>query len=142
MDGALSLSPGNQAVILEVDARKKRVRLDMNGVSLWGGLGDIEVMAQSGAAPPARVRGPSVDGLLLRLDLRGKRADAALGELGAFLDKALLANRESAEIIHGRGTGALRREVHTFLRTFPGIAGFALAPEEHGGDGMTRVTFT
>jgi DNA mismatch repair protein MutS2 len=73
--------------------------------------------------------------------LRGKRADAALGELGTFLDKALLANMEGAEIVHGRGTGALRREVHNFLRNFPGIAGFSLAPEEQGGDGMTMVTF-
>jgi DNA mismatch repair protein MutS2 len=132
---------GRQAAILEVDARKMRVRLDMNGVSLWAGLGDIELSAQSGADPPPRVHGPGGNGLLLRLDLRGKRADAALGELGAFLDKALLANRESAEIIHGRGTGALRREVHNFLRAFPGIAAFALASEEHGGDGMTMVTF-
>jgi DNA mismatch repair protein MutS2 len=79
--------------------------------------------------------------LPLRLDLRGKRADVALNELGAFLDKALLANIEGTEIVHGRGTGVLRREVHNFLRSFPGIASFALAPEEQGGDGMTMVTF-
>jgi DNA mismatch repair protein MutS2 len=73
--------------------------------------------------------------------LRGKRAEMALSELGAFLDKALLSNMEGAEIVHGRGTGALRREVHNFLRSFPGIAAFALAPEDQGGDGMTMVTF-
>ncbi|MDR2695643.1 MAG: Smr/MutS family protein [Deltaproteobacteria bacterium] len=133
---------GRQADILEIDARKKRVRLDMNGVSLWAGLGDIEASARSDAAPPPRVYSPGGAGLSLRLDLRGKRADAALAELGAFLDKALLANIEGAEIVHGRGTGALRREVHNFLRAFPGIAAFAIAPEEHGGDGMTMVTFT
>jgi len=133
---------GRQAGILELDARKKRVRLDMNGVSLWAGFDDIEVLAQNGAAlPPPRVHVPSGGGFSWRLDLRGKRADAALSELGGFLDKALLANMESAEILHGRGTGALRREVHNFLRTFPGIAAFALAPEDQGGDGMTMVTF-
>jgi DNA mismatch repair protein MutS2 len=134
---------GRLAGILAIDARKNRVRLDMNGVSLWAGLGDVEVLAQDDASPsPPRIHGPRGDGLSLRLDLRGKRADAALGELEAFLDKALLANIEGAEIVHGRGTGALRREVHNFLRAFPGIAGFALAPEEQGGDGMTKVTFT
>ena len=133
---------GRQAGILEVDARKNRVRLDMNGVSLWAELGDIEILTQDSAPPPPpRVHGPSGDGLSLRLDLRGKRADAALGELEAFLDKALLANIEGAEIVHGRGTGALRREVHNFLRTFPSIAGFVLAPEDQGGDGMTLITF-
>ncbi|MDR0238981.1 MAG: Smr/MutS family protein, partial [Deltaproteobacteria bacterium] len=132
---------GRPAGILEVDARKKRVRLDMNGVSLWAELSDIDVLPQNRAALSPRVHGPSGDGLSLRLDLRGKRADAALGELGAFLDKALLANMESAEIVHGRGTGALRREVHSFVRSFPGIAAFTLAPEDQGGDGMTMVTF-
>jgi len=133
---------GRQAEILEVDARKQRVRLDMNGVSLWAAPGDIELSPQGEAAPPSRARGHSGSSLSLRLDLRGKRADAALAELGDFLDKALLANLEGAEIIHGRGTGALRREVHNFLRAFPGIAAFALASEEQGGDGMTMVTFT
>lgn len=49
--------------------------------------------------------------------------------------------REGVEIVHGRGTGALRKEVHAFLKTFPGIASFALAPEDQGGDGVTIVTF-
>ncbi|MDR0466347.1 MAG: Smr/MutS family protein, partial [Deltaproteobacteria bacterium] len=134
---------GRQADILEVDARKKRVRLDMNGVSLWADIGDIETAPQGGsAAPLSRVHAQSGGALSLRLDLRGKRADVALGELGTFLDKALLTNMESAEIIHGRGTGALRREVHNYLRAFPGIAAFALASEEQGGDGMTMVTFS
>jgi DNA mismatch repair protein MutS2 len=43
------------------------------------------------------------------------------------------------EIIHGRGTGVLRREVHAFLRTFPAVRSFRLAPEDRGGDGMTIV---
>jgi DNA mismatch repair protein MutS2 len=134
---------GRQAGILELDARKKRVRLDMNGVSLWAELGDIETAVQSGTAVLSpRLHAQSGGGLSLRLDLRGKRADDALAELGAFLDRALLANLEGAEIVHGRGTGALRREVHSFLRAFPGIAAFALAPEDQGGDGMTMVTFT
>ena len=133
---------GMLAGILEVDTRKQRVRIDLNGVYLWAKLSDIEALSQSGTTlPPPRVHSPSGDRLSWRLDLRGKRAEAALGELGAFLDKALLANMEGAEIVHGRGTGALRREVHNFLRTFPGIAGFALAPEDQGGDGMTMVTF-
>ena len=74
-------------------------------------------------------------------DLRGKRADQALGELSQYLDRALLSGREGVEIVHGRGTGVLRKEVHAFLKTFPGIASFALAPEDQGGDGVTIVTF-
>ena len=77
----------------------------------------------------------------LSLDLRGMRADQALAEVERFLDKALLAGFSEVEIVHGRGTGALRREVHEFLRGFPAVDRFVLAPEDRGGDGMTIVTF-
>ena len=83
----------------------------------------------------------SSDGVLpLRLDLRGMRADVAVSNLEKFLDRAILGGREAVEVVHGRGTGALRREVHGFLRNFPAVRDFELADEEHGGDGMTIVS--
>ena len=66
------------------------------------------------------------------------RADVALAELERFMDKALLAGFSEVEVVHGRGTGALRRQVHDFLRSFPAVGQFALAPEDRGGDGMDR----
>ena len=115
-------------------------------MTLWadaGLLGPAEAPQQ--AAPKGGVLVRTTAGgegmSLLRLDLRGKRADQAIAELSQYLDRALLSGREGVEIVHGRGTGALRKEVHAFLRTFPGIASFALAPEDQGGDGVTIVTF-
>ncbi|MEG6502801.1 Smr/MutS family protein, partial [Desulfovibrio sp. 1214_IL3152] len=78
-------------------------------------------------------------GASLRLDMRGLRADVALAELEQFMDKALLAGFREVEVVHGRGTGALRRQVHDFLRAFPAVESFCLAPEDRGGDGMTIV---
>ncbi len=75
----------------------------------------------------------------LRIDLRGQTADQALAELAYFLDQALLRGVHNLEIIHGRGTGALRREVHIFLKDFPGVHAFNVANEDHGGDGVTLV---
>ena len=110
-----------KAVVREVDARQNRVKLDMNGVTLWA---DAALLGPADAPQQ-----------------QAKRADQALGELSQYLDRALLSGREGVEIVHGRGTGALRKEVHAFLKTFPGIASFALAPEDQGGDGVTIVTF-
>ena len=137
-----------KAVVREVDARQNRVKLDMNGVTLWADaalLGPADAPQQQ-AKPKSGVlvrttAGSAPEMSLLRLDLRGKRADQALGELSQYLDRALLSGREGVEIVHGRGTGVLRKEVHAFLKTFPGIASFALAPEDQGGDGVTIVTF-
>jgi len=131
-------------VLLEVDERKKRLRLDFDGVSLWADAKDVEAVEgapgntlhATGHSSAAHV--PSA-ALALRLDLRGMRADVALSEVESFLDRAILAGRQEVEIIHGRGTGALRREVQAFLRQYPAARGFRLAPEDMGGDGVTLV---
>lgn len=139
-----------RGVITDVDERRGRVRLDMNGVNLWAEMKDLRVSgntADGGSAPAAPAASRGVGGSVggqgasLSLDLRGMRADQALAEVERFLDKALLAGFSEVEIVHGRGTGALRREVHEFLRAFPAVAHFAVAPEDRGGDGMTMVNF-
>ena len=134
-----------QAVLTDLDERGGRAKLDMGGVALWAAFSDLEPSGGAGKAPTApggavttRVSRPVS---FLRLDLRGKRADLALAELEQFLDRALLAGPDGVEILHGRGTGALRKSVHQFLKTFPGVASFGVAPEDQGGDGVTLVTF-
>ena len=126
--------------MLEVDARKNRVRLDLDGVSLWADAADL-ALTENIPAVSGLFRGgtPAAVNFPLHLDLRGLRADVAVRELEKFLDGAILAGRSGLEVVHGRGTGALRRELHAFLRTFPAVAGFRLAPEDRGGDGMTIV---
>ena len=56
------------------------------------------------------------------------------------MDSALRKGAGKVEIIHGRGTGALRREVHDFLEHYPAVEKFSLANEDRGGDGMTEAT--
>jgi DNA mismatch repair protein MutS2 len=63
-------------------------------------------------------------------------------ELFRFLDQAVYQGREELEVIHGRGSGALRHMVHEELRRFPRVGSFSLAPEDRGGDGLTLVWLT
>ena len=137
-----------RGVITDVDERRGRVRLEMNGVNLWAEMKALRVPGQTAPSPSKSVlRGvvgrtsTSDEVASLRLDMRGMRADVALAELERFMDKALLAGFSEVEVVHGKGTGALRRQVHDFLRSFPAVGQFALAPEDRGGDGMTIVTF-
>ena len=137
-----------RGVITDVDERRGRVRLEMNGVNLWAEMKALRVPGQTAQSPAkSALRGvvgrtsASDEAASLRLDMRGMRADVALAELERFMDKALLAGFSEVEVVHGRGTGALRRQVHDFLRSFPAVGQFVLAPEDRGGDGMTIVTF-
>lgn len=66
------------------------------------------------------------------LDLRGQRYDAAMHELDRFIDQAMLNNLSSVEIIHGKGTGAIRQGVTEYLRSSRGIADFHFTGPDQG----------
>ena len=73
------------------------------------------------------------------LDLRGKMADEALFLLDRYLDDARLVGLESVRIIHGKGTGALRAAVRSYLKDSPYIKSFRDGLREEGGFGVTVV---
>ncbi len=73
------------------------------------------------------------------LDLRGMDAIEAVGALDQFLDSAILSKLPSVRIIHGKGTGVLRRAVQDRLRQNRQIQGFRLGTFGEGEDGVTIV---
>ena len=73
----------------------------------------------------------------LELDLRGKRAEAVFPELDKYINDAYLANLTQVRIIHGFGTGALRRVVRDTLAYHPLVGSFRSGYQEEGGDGVT-----
>ncbi|MDR0898915.1 MAG: endonuclease MutS2 [Lactobacillaceae bacterium] len=73
------------------------------------------------------------------LDLRGWRYEDALNELDRYLDKAVLNNLGTVEIIHGKGSGALRSGVTQALRSDRRVSHFEFANPNGAGDGATIV---
>lgn len=74
-----------------------------------------------------------------RLDLRGHRYEEAMQEVERFIDHAILNNLPSVTIIHGKGTGALRKGTHQYLQSNPRVKSFEYAAPNAGGDGATIV---
>lgn len=74
-----------------------------------------------------------------RLDLRGHRYDEAMHEVADFIDHALLNNLGTVTIIHGKGTGALRKGTRQYLQSNPRVKSFEYAAPNNGGDGATIV---
>jgi len=139
----LVVSWNKTAVVREKDLKRQAAKVDIGGVSLWVGVADLAAAdkpAKAGGGAVLNAAPDAVRGSGLVCDLRGLRADVAESELMAFLDQALLRGHGELEIIHGRGTGALRREVHRLLKAHPQVAQFSLAPEDRGGDGMTMAS--
>jgi DNA mismatch repair protein MutS2 len=71
------------------------------------------------------------------LDLRGERVEPALEQLTAYLDQALLAGVDQVVIVHGAGTGAMRRAVREYLADHPRVRSQRRGRREEGGDGAT-----
>ncbi|HZO80656.1 MAG TPA: endonuclease MutS2 [Candidatus Binataceae bacterium] len=73
------------------------------------------------------------------LNLIGMRTSEALRKLEEFLDQAYLTNRSEVRIVHGIGSGALKKAVHEYLAGSPYCAGFRQAEPHQGGAGATIV---
>ena len=122
----------------EVDVRGKRLRAN---------VAELRVLVPAAAAgvQPSRVR-VNVDlqpreGSLTELNVIGTHTDDAVARVEKFLDEAMLSELKSVRIIHGYGTGQLRRAIGEFLRLHPYVAHFAAAPDNQGGGGVTVVEF-
>jgi DNA mismatch repair protein MutS2 len=73
------------------------------------------------------------------LNVIGQRADEAVEAVDKFLDAASLAGASQLRIVHGHGTGALRRAIGELLKGHPHVARFTAAPQDQGGSGATVV---
>ena len=73
------------------------------------------------------------------IDLRGFRADEACKDVERLLSDAILANISMVTIIHGKGTGALRKAIHEQLTGHPGVRTFRNGTIPEGGEGVTVV---
>jgi DNA mismatch repair protein MutS2 len=71
------------------------------------------------------------------LNLIGQRVDDALEESDRFLDRALLEGKQAVRIIHGFGTGTLRKAIREHLRKHPAVRSWRPGGENEGGDGAT-----
>jgi DNA mismatch repair protein MutS2 len=73
------------------------------------------------------------------LNVIGQTTDEAVDAVDKFLDEAFLNSLAQLRIIHGHGTGALRKAIGELLRSHPHVARFAAAPQDQGGSGATLV---
>ncbi|PIC58525.1 endonuclease MutS2 [Sporosarcina sp. P12(2017)] len=84
------------------------------------------------------VRGRS-EHVKMELDLRGERYEDALARTEKYIDDALLSNYHQVNIIHGKGTGALRQGVQQYLKKHSRVKSYRFGEAGEGGSGVTVV---
>jgi DNA mismatch repair protein MutS2 len=111
--------------------------------SLKSQRGKLEKLRESSSTEVHLARGsqkPSTDQpARSELNVIGQTTDEAIDAVDKFLDEASLASLSQVRIVHGHGTGALRRAVAGLLRGHPHVARFLPAPPDQGGAGATVV---
>ena len=138
-----SMTLGSSGRIVEVSGRTGRVTLETDTSRVVVPADDVEVVPEPVRGPSPRdveadeLRRQAAARISPRLDLRGERVEAALEQLADYLDQALLAGRDEAVILHGAGTGALRRAVREYLADHPRVRGTRPGRREEGGDQAT-----
>ena len=120
-DGALEL----QAGILKLTARQEEVRLTAPAVK------------KPKPAPGKTSRPLRLTAAAREVDLRGMTVDEALSVLDMFLDNALLGKLETVTVIHGKGTGAVRKAVREHLKRSRYVKSFRPGRFGEGEDGVT-----
>ncbi|HEU0265944.1 MAG TPA: endonuclease MutS2, partial [Geobacterales bacterium] len=128
-------SIGRDATVVVVNQRQGRVRVQSGGKELEVPLADLSPSQGKGATRLQQSR-PSVSAApaTLELNIIGKRADDAMMELEPFLNRASLEGIGQIRIVHGKGTGALRRAVAEHLTGHPLVATFRPGEAFEGGE--------
>ncbi len=119
---------------VEVQAGAAKLRLSLKGVE----KAPPPVTGREAFIPVKREI--SKQAVPRQLDLRGKRADEVEPLLDSYLDDASLSNWSEVRIIHGFGTGTVRKIVRDFLAAHPLVKSFRSGKRDEGGDGATVVT--
>ncbi|MCC6745340.1 MAG: endonuclease MutS2 [Acidobacteria bacterium] len=135
---------GQRGTVESIDGDRVEVRMGM--LKMRVGRSEVERVAR-GTDGPAATRLPagvsvqldSDDMVPMELNLIGRHTDEAVDMLDKFLDAAFLGSLSGIRVIHGFGTGALRRAVADVLKRHPHVASFAPAPSNQGGGGATLV---
>jgi DNA mismatch repair protein MutS2 len=148
---AAPLEPGARVAVgalgLEgtvIDVHGAHAEVDVRGKRLRAALRDLRVTGAAPTTPKAASVKVRVDlqprtGSLSELNVIGNTVDEALTRLEKFLDETTVSDQRVIRIVHGHGTGQLRRGIAAFLKEHPLVARFDLAPTDQGGGGVTVV---
>jgi DNA mismatch repair protein MutS2 len=156
--GSLGLEGIVQAVhdrMVDVSLNGKRLRANLDelravGSNFAGSKGSGGGSSPHRASPAARpdavkprvtvnIHVTAPEGSLHDLNVIGCSVPEAIERADKFLDRALLTEQREVRLIHGHGTGQLRRALADFLHEHPLVEKFALAPPGQGGGGVTVV---
>ena len=138
------VSVNNDATVLKLPDAKGNVQVQAGVMKFYVSLDDLRIPEKK-SKPERVVTRPreimtDIQTMSYEMDLRGYLVDDAILAIDAYIDQCLMTGRKEFNIIHGKGTGALRAGVQNYLRTHPKVKSFRLGNYGEGDAGVTVVT--
>ncbi len=136
-------SIGRDATVIEVNEKNKKALVMSGSMKMWVGFDGLLFKKSKPKQEIGKTR--NVSGIKSRaernvsgeIDLRGMASDEAILELDRYIDQAVLSGITIITIIHGKGTGVLRKAVHSYLKGNKSIKSFRLGVFGEGEMGVT-----
>ncbi len=136
-------SINRDATVINTDEKGNRVFVMSGSMKMWVTLDDLRIKKSSETTEKRKTR--NVTGLSSRaerntsgeIDIRGMASDEAIIELDKYIDDAVLSGISNIRIIHGKGTGVLRKSVQGHLRSHKSIKSFRIGLFGEGENGVT-----
>ncbi len=138
------VSLNNTATVIKPQDQKGMVQVQAGLIKVFVPLNDLRLIDRK-AEKPREITRPreimtDIKTVKYELDLRGYLVDDAILEIDAFIDDCIRTGRTEFNIIHGKGTGALRAGVQNYLKTHPRVKSFRIGAYGEGDAGVTVVT--
>ena len=126
---------------------KGNVTVQMGILRSQVNISDLEIIEEPSPYAPKKLKHSSKGRIGMskslsvspEINLLGKTVDEAVAELDKYLDDALLSHLNTVRIVHGKGTGALRKGIHEYLRRQKHVKSYHLAEFGEGDAGVTIV---
>ena len=138
------VSLNNTATVLKPQDAKGQVQVQAGLIKVFVPLSDLRTIERKQEKPREKTRPreimTDIKTVKYELDLRGFLVDDAILEIDAFIDDCIRTGRTEFNIIHGKGTGALRAGVQNYLKTHPRVKSFRIGAYGEGDAGVTVVT--
>ncbi len=137
-------SLGSEAEIISIDAKKNTVQVQSGMIKMKADIGDLRLIGAQKQQKPKTYGSRKVhtgsstpSASSSSIDLRGTTVEEAVLDLDKFIDSVLRTGLNEITIIHGKGTGALRKGIHIHLRKHPNIRTFRVGTFGEGEEGVT-----
>lgn len=135
-------SIGRKGEITDIDQDKKEAQIQAGIMKVTASLGDlvkVDIPEDNKDEMLKKYKVKKSQHVSPKLDLRGERYEAAQYKVDKYLDDAFLAGLNEVEIVHGKGTGALREAVEEILEKSSHVEDYRLGRQREGGSGVTIV---